>query len=814
MIRAQHRDTADILEVIPQEKLQGDLPTAFVHRHVHWLNLSTHIIEICPLEKIWDHSSDNWRIECAAGQYRMYKGRECLVDVHSPTWEMVSHRLKCLDVPENLIITTLPIDNSQPSPIRPQLSVVLPRYSLSFFVDEDGDLESRDFKGMVYDENQCIGTLFGLENQLVLRPNVQVEDELVHRCVIIPDGHCSRERHSHQSPFAKLSDNLPPQQPVTYHTYRVDTDLGCLTGYTNWRSKLYLAQLHIETSVDWRPDPLTGRTGIQEALWLLRSAGCRSIRELDTRHGAPELLSSPHYKTYPQISFAIGEINYLIERERFLRSNQNNLNESHPPTRPRLDVIGALRTTYLFPFEDAIPNFENTILKLPVLSDVMRRKSSEPGGLVFTVSLVFYHWLIDTGNGPEFRGGTKHVDSLVRALERPTWHPLLPLITEIDAVLQEIKDARLGFRLLFSLPEIVYHHEYPQLACFLILMALARRILLENPPCCAECRILDRSHPPRDPLWKFPDALRSPFFSGEEGLCIAMVVRLKQIMAPPSPSSPWVHSQMLRTEIRRFFSSGCFDLKFKEDLNNRLSELETEIHAFLGPSPVHESSRQASDSPSEAWCCTPGHVMLGQLFLDHSAPKLPPPSRLRCCGPPGNRPSSDSDTHTLNPLFASIRMNKADHSFQKQYISRLHDSARHAREASRVTCGVTWRPSTEELQKHYVRCRDNYRAGLAIVKKELDPTVDLEHARWSQITPNLLFRCLASTSPIKLPEGWKQCLVSLALLLVELQRSRRLLRYSLDNLEEELSRELENEGCDGWSAEEYSDWLLIQVRCS
>ena len=336
---------ADILEVIPQEKLQGDLPTAFVHGHVHWLNLSTLVIEIRPLEKIWEHSLDNWRIECATGQYRMYKGRECLVDVHSPTWKMVSRRLKCLDIPENLIITTLPIDTPQLLPVH-RLSVFLPRYSLSFFINEDGDLESRDFKDMVYDENQCIGTLFGLETKLVLRPKVQVEDEFVHRCIIIPDGPSSRKRHSRQTLFAKIN-NIPPQQLVTYHTYRVDTDLGCLTDFTSWRSKLYLSQLHVQTSIDWRPDPLTGSTGIQEALQLLWSVGCRSISELDIRHEEPELLSSPRYKIYPQISFAIGEINYLIVRERFLRANQNNLNENHSPTRPLLDVLAALQTAYL-----------------------------------------------------------------------------------------------------------------------------------------------------------------------------------------------------------------------------------------------------------------------------------------------------------------------------------------------------------------------------------------------------------------------------------------------------------------------------------
>jgi hypothetical protein len=585
----------------------------------------------------------------------------------------------------------------------------------------------------------------------------------------------------------------------------VDTDLGYLTGYTSWRSKLYLAQLHIQTSVNWMPDPLTSRTGIQEALWLLRSAGCRSIRELDTRHEAPELLSSPDYKIYPQISFAIGEINYLIARERFLRAHQNNLNES-PPTRPLLDVKGALHAAHLFPFEDAVP-------KLPVLSDVVHRESLEAEDLACTVSLAVYHLLIITENGPELPVDTERMETLVKKL---TWDLFPPSIAEVDAVLQEIKGACQRFRLLFLLPMILYRQKHFQLAFLSVLMVLARRFLLENPPCCAECRMLDGSHLPPDALRKcFADARYSPIFPGEEDLDTVAVDRL--IAAWPSgtglviPLHDYPYDvKKLNTELQRLFSSCYRNLELKEEPTNRLSGLGTEIHTFLEPSPV-QSLQQASNLPSEAQGCTPGQGMLGRLLVGRSAPKLPAPSRLRCCGPPGNRPSSDSDTHSLNPLFASIRTNMADPSFKKRYLPRLHDSARHAR----VTRGVTlaWAPSTEELQKHYVQCRDNYMAGLTIVQKELYLMDDLGHAQWPQITPNTLFRYLASASPIKLPDGWKQCLVSLALLLVELQRSRRLLRYSLDNQEEELSRELENEGCDGWSADEYPDWLLIQVRC-
>lgn len=576
LIQAQHKDTDAILEVIPQEKLQGDLPTVLVHGYIHWLNLSTGVMELRPLNKIWEHSLDNWRIDCATGQCRMHRGREFLLDIHSPTWEMVSNRLNCLEVPENLIITTLnPIDTSESLSV-PQLSVALPRYGLSFFVNEDENLESRDFKDMVYDENQCIGTLFGLEsNRLVLRPKNRIEDELVHRCIIIRDILFSSFRERNKRP---LVANDKPLQPITYHTYKVDTDLGCLTGYTSWRSKLYLAQLHIETNVDWRPDPLTGRTGIQEALRLLQSAGCRSVTELDTRHGAPELLSAPFYKTNPHLSFAIKGINYIIGRERFLRADQNVLNKFDPPTSPRPNVLDARRTS--------------TYLSLP--------------------------------------------------------EDLLP-----DGI-----------------------------------------------------------------------SLRTP------------------------------------------------------------------------------------------WC-----VNLRQLFIERCAPKLPAPIHLRSRSPQKNRLLSNSNpgTYTLNGLFTSLRVDKTDSSFKKQYISRLHDSARHAREPSEFH--VNEKPSTEELRKHYVQCRDSYMTSLATVKKELGPMDDfgraLDHAgQWPQVTPNTLFRCVSSNSPIKPPGGWLQCIISLALLLLELQRSRRLLRLSLGNFEEELLKELENEGCDGWSAEENLDWLLIQVRYS
>ena len=278
IVRAQCNQTNEILELIPSSKLQGDLPKALVDGHVHWLNLSTKIIEIRPLTQPWEESSENWRIGCASGQYRMYKGRIALVDIRSPTWEMASGCFKCLNC--RLLITTSPIDSVQFASMQ-RLCVTLPRYGLSFFVNETEDLESRDFKHMVYDENRCVGALLGLENLLVLRPKTQIAGVLVPeafipRRVLIPKGfpktHGNNQAHIESDGFRS------PDGPL-YYTYDVDTELGCLIGNGSANSMQFLAYVHAMTGCH-RPDPLTGKTGAQAAVCLLQSAGCRSIMQL------------------------------------------------------------------------------------------------------------------------------------------------------------------------------------------------------------------------------------------------------------------------------------------------------------------------------------------------------------------------------------------------------------------------------------------------------------------------------------------------------------------------------------------------------
>ena len=417
VIRVQHKDKNDLLQLVPPDKLKGDLPIVLVEDHVHWLNLSTSIIEIRPLKHLWEQSDENWRINCVDGRYRVYKDHQFLVDMRSQTWAMVSSLLRGLDTPEHLVIST---STTGMSPA-PRLSVALPRHGLSFFVNSDGDLESDDFKEMVYDENQDIGTLFGLVDRLVLRAKIAVEEGLVPRCVLVP-----------HHPYTADGEWLwsVRYSPVTYYVYKVDTELGRLKGNSSWESKYLLSHLHARASVDWEPDPLTGRTGAQEALSILRCAEDLSLPK--TRGWNLYWADCHKFPWYPQIGIAQWE-EYMTLGCPYLRRR-------------------ARRAAYLFS-----PN--DTTSTLPIGdSDDVEPVSSLPElqleDAAYTASSVIYHQLVNTPTcmvnivsiwaknwGDAMDGDTTGSPSPYTGA---SWNPNLPqvLLVKVNDILQDHNGAR------------------------------------------------------------------------------------------------------------------------------------------------------------------------------------------------------------------------------------------------------------------------------------------------------------------------------------------------------------------------------------
>ena len=193
-----------------------------------------------------------------------------LIDFRSRTSRVLSHLLSPLELRDYIIVTRT----------AQVLEISLPRLHLSFFVNTNWEVECRSMPGYVLDKTQSCGTLFGLINKLILCPSpTSSEKPLPPRRVIIPQGKISFDVHGS---FTSVSVKNDDKEHVRWYEYTIDTDLGCLTGNTSLGSKLYQCYLHALTS-HCLPDPLLGHTGTEEALYILRSAGCRSFQRLDVQ---------------------------------------------------------------------------------------------------------------------------------------------------------------------------------------------------------------------------------------------------------------------------------------------------------------------------------------------------------------------------------------------------------------------------------------------------------------------------------------------------------------------------------------------------
>ena len=273
-LRARRPGDSQLLQFVPRAVLDGDFSKSFISDYVHWLDLATGELEFRPAESPWIPEPSNWRLHVSMhrnkshAMIRKISGDNCasisLIDIRSPTFQMISRPLSALESLEHIIIVRTP----------QTVEASLPRLRLSFFINHKSEIECQSIPGYVIDKHQSSGTMFGLTNQLVLCPTSN-SFELPRR-VIIPQGDVS---FTLDGDFAKVSISAGTEQLVHWYEYTIDTDLGRLSGNVSLGSKLYQCYLHAITS-HCLPDPLLGQTGTEEAVYMLRSAAFRSFQRL------------------------------------------------------------------------------------------------------------------------------------------------------------------------------------------------------------------------------------------------------------------------------------------------------------------------------------------------------------------------------------------------------------------------------------------------------------------------------------------------------------------------------------------------------
>ncbi len=252
-VRARVGNT--VLELVPRTIFKGldnfDLPVPLVENCIHWLDLRNGWIEIRQKPHIWRSRTSNWILDfysrCA------FRRNVRLVDPHSQLFQRVADMFKNFEYRSQLTIY---------QPKVASLTVEMKRLELRFSVNRKFLLQSKQL-GSEIDPNQDAGTWYGLESMLVLRDIFNSAN----RSILVPMGGLKYKRNGIH--VSVILDNNG-----IYGRYSIDSILGRVNCPTESWLLYRKAELHAYTSFVI-PDPLTGRTGTEEALHCLTSGYCQ-----------------------------------------------------------------------------------------------------------------------------------------------------------------------------------------------------------------------------------------------------------------------------------------------------------------------------------------------------------------------------------------------------------------------------------------------------------------------------------------------------------------------------------------------------------
>ncbi|KAJ4371619.1 hypothetical protein N0V83_004839 [Neocucurbitaria cava] len=263
------------LDLIPSRVFQDQLPHAFVADSIHWYDHASNEVVFRPRQSPWLADIDCWRLkhDILTKSWILVNGPNVLVSLISTSARNLSKIVLSMEEAQHIHVvlntTTQTVD------------VNLPRLQLGFFVERNSDaIFSRQFRGMIIDSQQNIGTLTGLTSKLVLKKSPS------ERILLIP---VPRKFGISSIKYAKTLSNdhitvaISKDDATKVYAYNLDEELGRITDSGNLESKLLISYLHALTS-SCLPDALTKVTGTEAALQILQSAAVRSFDLLTYRN--------------------------------------------------------------------------------------------------------------------------------------------------------------------------------------------------------------------------------------------------------------------------------------------------------------------------------------------------------------------------------------------------------------------------------------------------------------------------------------------------------------------------------------------------
>ena len=251
-------DGSDKYEAILRDVFTGDLPDPIFKNNRPWMSLRDGKIVFRRPERAWSSHGDDWTLFLDVNSRTkifMKSNIGHLVDSRSDVGQVICNMFQPFENPEHIMII-IPNDETT------GMQIKLPRYHLNFSVQNNGDVKCQELSAVV-DRNQSIGTLYGLQNLLVLRA-AKNQSAGKERIVLIPNGNVTYSPVPHH---VNVHIQLGNDESLLFSKYRLDGRLGRLIS-DDLEGHLFKTFLHAVTSFPER-DKLTSRTGTEEALLSL-----------------------------------------------------------------------------------------------------------------------------------------------------------------------------------------------------------------------------------------------------------------------------------------------------------------------------------------------------------------------------------------------------------------------------------------------------------------------------------------------------------------------------------------------------------------
>ena len=234
-----------------------DLPLPLINDHVHWLDLDSQTIEIRSLATMWRPKQRNWVIDLRTCQ--AHRGNSLLVDPRSSIFNRIATIIEPFEHRSKMTVF---------QPQRSNISLHLPGLELSFRVNSEGLLESQQLRAVI-DGDQDAGTLYGIDSKLVVRDSVVPEE----RSIIVAMGSAAIEQNG-------AHVRIRISHTGYYARFSINKVLGRLECASEPRLIYFKAYCHAVTAFIL-PDPLTGRTGTDEAIHCLQSGNAQPWAPVD-----------------------------------------------------------------------------------------------------------------------------------------------------------------------------------------------------------------------------------------------------------------------------------------------------------------------------------------------------------------------------------------------------------------------------------------------------------------------------------------------------------------------------------------------------